>query len=48
MLEITDTNFRCNACGTQSEVQNFSLLLNDKRMNFRLCKNCRKQLKRML
>lgn len=48
MIELSGTHFRCHACGSEEEVKNIALLLNGRRMDTRLCNECRKQLKRML
>lgn len=50
MIEISDTNFRCNSCDSYNDVMNISLYLNGttQRSSFRLCLECRKQLKKIL
>ena len=50
MIEIVNTNFRCNACKSRDNVKNISIWLdgNTSKLNIRLCEKCRKRLKKML
>ena len=50
MIEIINTNFRCNSCESRDNVKNISVASNGNasKLNIRLCEKCRKELKKML
>lgn len=50
MIEISDTDFRCNACESFSNVKYITMTLNgsNQSSSFRLCSKCREQFEKML